>query len=689
MFNFKFSGDINELVEVTKNFLDELKENAQYGAMDTAINATSGHLTKLEQIQKFLNVKEYRLVFMGEPGKGKTTAICNYLNLLKNEKIGEKTLDSVPLLSTGSGRTTVAEVRIKKTTDVSRLCIQYKPIDEQLEYIHQYCEYYWNMVRGESDNQDDINTQDGSGVHLEYDRVVRNMAGLEAPVSEKTTNEKVKVSWEKQFEHLSLFPTLDAFCQSVIETINLNKRQTDVINYDKSIEFENWLRRTFSDFNNGTRGDTSIASCITIEINRNNLDVYTPDSIEVSEVIDTIGIDGGARKDLHQLMRSEDTICIFCDDLKAPPSKNFKQLLGEAYPIEAGFKYNILKTSLLIKSPISELSRVNECDEDPDEGMRIKSSELDRKINSDRLPYSNNNTLFIDCCDPYRVESNREVVRDPKTKKPAFDEKGNKRYKTSSKITNYDEERAYEIRFEIDQKFQGIIDFLKSELKRDTDEIRESLISIQSNLPELADEIAAREFQRIKEEISSKKFYWIKNFAIRTDLSNIFYRSRTFSELLISYSISELHHSTIKALNRRYGNFNPDLYKRLSQAAANIIAEKFKYLLKDVCGILNTDSAIITDAIIGIKSSIVELMNQMIKEYDESMYNWTINQKFAPLNSNNSFWAEVNNIKGSGYKERVKNKYIEFLNESNDFLNKTLQDRCRTLIEYIEKQFTM
>ena len=101
-----------------------------------------------------------RHLFIGEPGKRKTTAICNWLDLLKKNKENEKRIEAISLLATASGRTTVAEVHIKQVADASRIRVEYLSIDQQKEYIKEYCNYYYlRCLNITDDDSDDMTEQ--------------------------------------------------------------------------------------------------------------------------------------------------------------------------------------------------------------------------------------------------------------------------------------------------------------------------------------------------------------------------------------------------------------------------------------------------------------------------------------------------------------------------------------------------
>ena len=99
-----------------QNIIDNLQSNLElYEAIISPNNrkVINENITRLHRIDELLSVDKYKLVFIGSPGTGKTTLICNYLDLLRDDFI-DKEPNDVPLLNTASGRTTSAEVHILK-----------------------------------------------------------------------------------------------------------------------------------------------------------------------------------------------------------------------------------------------------------------------------------------------------------------------------------------------------------------------------------------------------------------------------------------------------------------------------------------------------------------------------------------------------------------------------------------------
>ena len=51
----------------------------------TSLHSLEGWKEKIAKINKFNSVDKYKVVFIGRPGSGKTTAICNWLDLIHIE----------------------------------------------------------------------------------------------------------------------------------------------------------------------------------------------------------------------------------------------------------------------------------------------------------------------------------------------------------------------------------------------------------------------------------------------------------------------------------------------------------------------------------------------------------------------------------------------------------------------------
>ncbi len=624
-----------------------------------------GFMKKIQQIDNFNSIDKYRIVFIGEPGKGKTTAICNWLDLLKKNKENEKRIETISLLATASGRTTVAEVHIKQVADASRIRVEYLSTDQQKEYIKEYCNYYYSRCLNITDDDTDDNTDDmtehvvAENVHLEIDRVIRNMALIEDFPSGLGEH-----SIEKRNKIVSFIKTFDnavSFYEYILEKIDLDHRQCPIIPYKGEMDFEEWLSITFKEINDGKRPDCSIASKIYIDIFSEDLFLALPDYIE--EIIDTIGLDSSVRTDLQELMLAENTICFLMDDLKNVPSSNIRKLIKETFLTDWD-QYCSWKTSIFVKSPIKELEAVNEADGDPDVGIEIKANELERRIAVDKIPYEMDNTLFLDSCAAYIFKSEKTTELDENGKTVINKRTGKPKVKISQVIEQYDDDVALDYRQGVTNKIYMIIEQLKDRLQKDANEIRtevENLLELEHNF--VNTEVDNELFQ-IREKVAEKKM----------EISRV--RGMDVVEDILKKTIDSIHWRTIKKINSLYGGYkkwHTDIYTQIMQvgkecfsSAIEPVSSEINQLLIDV---RNKDARSIT-------SGYLNQYNLMVKEGTEKMgqrfFQWAQNEGFAPQTDANSFWREVNSIYGKGYKRRVRDQYEDVVYEAGGMLAKMI-----------------
>ena len=135
-------------------------------------NSLISKLKRLDKISSILEIQKYRIVFIGTIGAGKTTAICHLFNLIhdidKAVEINKKkrTVNvTEPLLSTGSGRTTISEVIIRSD---EKIYIEIDPYSkEKLEFlINDFCESFYN------------NKPEGEVISIEIERALRSITNL-------------------------------------------------------------------------------------------------------------------------------------------------------------------------------------------------------------------------------------------------------------------------------------------------------------------------------------------------------------------------------------------------------------------------------------------------------------------------------------------------------------------------------
>ncbi len=391
----------------------------------------------------------YKVVFIGQPGRGKTTIICNWLGLLKADIVGHSDVDAVSLLPTATGRTTVAEVHIRQCAESSsHIRVEYLPVEQQKTYIKEFCDDYYQRCAGlvpdvtdataytdeDRTSHDNARGKTADSPHLEIDRLIRNMVGL--PLHREAQRQEIIGS-------VLRYGSTEDFCNEVVRRANLDNRQQRDFEIEHGDGFREELARLFRGLNNGNLETASIPKRINIDLSPQDIDLHLPE--DVDEVIDTIGLDESVRDDLQERLRNPSAICVLVDRLENPPSQPIRSLL-ESIPTD---EHEIVKrkTALFINSNWDELSRVNGADGNPELGIEIKRQEIDRVVRMGNIPYDINNTLFEDPCGAYVVSQNASMHRGLRQQVGR---------KAQSSIIDYYAEDAEEFRLRINDHLETI-----------------------------------------------------------------------------------------------------------------------------------------------------------------------------------------------------------------------------------------
>lgn len=662
--------ELPETVDELYNAMQELPAFKD----ESLSTAFQGFAQKMEQIKRFYDVKKYRIVFIGEPGKGKTTAICNWLNLLKSEKIGEKSITSIPLLATAAGRTTVAEVHIRQVEKNSCLRMEYIGQKEQEEYIREYCSYYYNHEKPDQyceEDEEDRQNPNSASVHSEIDRVVRNMAGLD---NWPDSSERIESIEKKQkiLDFLGRFESEELFYSYVLEKINLSERQIPEIVYDGSEPFERWLPRRFREVNHGKNPNASIARKIYVDISMQDLDMGLPDFVD--EVIDTIGLESTVRPDLHELMFAEDTICFVIDEMRSVPSSNVKTLLKETY-LSSWDEYCVNKTAIFVRSPLDELAAVNEADGDAEEGKAIKYDELSRRVKADNVRYCMENTLFADACAAYTLTKQTVIQTDPKTGEVLLNKRtGKPRTKQENRISAYDDQCAEDFQFEVTEKLESIIDMLKKQLEQNAEEIRHQVAILVQHEKEKADKEAANELRALRKKLEQKKVGLLPRF-----------RTMALTNAVVEKAIVQIHWSTVRKMNSLCGAYNQwhtDIYHQIMQVGrecfAAVVAPVCKEMKVNLIDVRSETARNMTD---GYIKSMEAKEKELTQRMGQQFMLWALDDKFAPQVLSNPFWKNVNGIFGRGYKRRVADNYYRFICGDDEKLVKMIEEGVTELMD--------
>ena len=334
-------------------------------------------LDRLQKIQELLSIPKYRLVFIGNPGSGKTTTICHYLNLLDDDLV-DKPLSNIELFNVASGRTTAFEVHYQ-LGEQTMFRLYPMDMEQQEALLREYCEDEWGKAF--PDSAKTTSDESPKEVSIELERMIRNMLGFHSPneLSEMLT---------QRYSH----PDFASFLEDMRQRARLSERNRVSLLYDNSMPVKQWVKKTFDGINRGKIADVPIPERVDVFFNPLELHVIFPSN--VSEVIDTRGFDGNEREDLKKYLEDDDTLPILIDRPEEAPGANQKKILSDWILGEQ--KDIIPRVSLFVKNRDDALSKVNEADGDPEKGEEIKREEIARAVRADHLHYIPENTLFLD-----------------------------------------------------------------------------------------------------------------------------------------------------------------------------------------------------------------------------------------------------------------------------------------------------
>lgn len=305
----------------------------------------------------YLSNPEQKLAFIGNIGTGKTTAICYLLGLLDADK---------PLLSTGSGRTTLCEVEIVSGLQLE---IEITPHSgtEMKSYLMDFAQYLHMSDIKESDNSESFK------LSSEVERALRNMLDLRKSRKKNDEGQRIVIDNAKIFA--TRYETVESLAEGLFKRIRLQDRNQTRFTYDKEIDKNEWLYKTFTAVNSCTHPNISLSKHIRIVVPEKlfgNID-YGP------SVIDTKGVDQTVnRADLDSCLTDNRTVSVLCSRFNEAPDKTMSGLLKLSK--DAGLSERIAdEIVLLILDREDEAENVIDVDEpvgDKVEGREIRTEQV-------------------------------------------------------------------------------------------------------------------------------------------------------------------------------------------------------------------------------------------------------------------------------------------------------------------------
>lgn len=328
----------------------------------------------LNDCRRYLESKEHPIAFIGAIGIGKTSAICKVLDLYTGQK---------PILSTGSGRTTICEVDIRNR-DITSIKIH----PHSLESMHLYLYELAGAIAVKAQGLTDEKNTNAYQLSMEVERALRNMTGLtksrpiDPETGQKRTLDPAIALFHESGGHNELFEELKT-------RVNYEKR--DITSFDHPIDEEpnTWLQSCFESINLGKIESAPLPKRIEITTKRELLSTSEFEAF----IKDTKGIDQTSnRQDLDGCLHDDRTVSIICSGFNDAPADAIHKLLKSAK--ESGLDNRLADESiLLILDRNGEALRVTADHgqvEDVEEGREVKRDEvvtaLSRSLSLGDLP---------------------------------------------------------------------------------------------------------------------------------------------------------------------------------------------------------------------------------------------------------------------------------------------------------------
>lgn len=593
------------------DFISEC-EATMSGLADNISNTIKGSLERLKQINAQLDVSKYRLVFIGAPGSGKTTTICNFLNLKIDAATGDQ-FERLELFETAPGRTTAAEVRFQKAS-CTALIVYPMDISQQQAIIKIYCSYIWNLAFPDENTDEEQLEQESS---IEIETIICNMLGCE---SEEELLDYVIQQYSD--DELSLF------INNTLERLSINSQSPVEYSFDGSEDVKKWLQSTFSGINKGRAQNTCIPKRVDVLLNPDDLDFYMPDYI--SEIIDTRGYDGNEREDLREYFLADDTICVILDGVKALPGSIQSKMLSEW--VDKGQSDLINRLSLLINVEGHELAGVSGADGDPDKGEKKKLFELRRATISKKLNYRLENTLFIDPYKGLKIEEQQE--------------KGGKRIVKG--LIECDETSITEQRQRITAHYEGIISHHRDTLVAEAEQLKKDISQV---LNFLTTSSQSRVFSEKLNYISTK--ITTISEMMQEELLKAFHRH---DKAFCTYFRSRFHWRSAQCMAYSYGDGRSvNIYSEYAAFCERLIRQ---HCFDKKQKIINSIQ-LLNECEVSSEENIKSLINSCITTVNLRYYEMTDSSRRAAKSLceealSEKSWYEVQNVpRGKGYYDRL------------------------------------
>lgn len=354
---------------------------------------------ELDGLARMLSTPRHKLVFIGQVGVGKTTAICHLVGLTAEREKRKKTSKNAPekavtvtedLMATGSGFTTLCEVVVVPAQG-SRFVVEPYERAEVERTIAEFCQAVWKREFPDAEEAQKTGAApEQVNFPTELVRAVRNMVKL--PEGDRRDDDAA-IKLAREFASGGF----DRFKARVLGDAKLDARtQTEFVCPPEESDPRGWIKRTFDALNLASLDTVSIPRRITLHADAAILNAHME---HVASVVDTKGVDAAQfnREDLDRYIRDDDSaLCILAEDFKSAPT-NVVPLLQRHVTREAPLSMSKFVVLVIPRGSAPEKVVGGQGPVgDRDIGIELRRSQIEETLASQGLPALEHRLVFFD-----------------------------------------------------------------------------------------------------------------------------------------------------------------------------------------------------------------------------------------------------------------------------------------------------
>ncbi|KFA91587.1 XRE family transcriptional regulator [Archangium violaceum Cb vi76] len=361
-------------LEMAENTLSEIKtflaETDTPWPLKRQIERHSG---AIQSAAAYLQSTNHQIAFIGDIGVGKSTALSFLFDLLVPSTPDGRRLERV-VLETGSGRTTICEVHIRRGPEFG-VSIQPYTDSDLRALVGDFCASLWLRVGKKAEDGGEV-----AHASEEIGRAIRNMANL--TVKKERTPENKTIRRDTAFELAQTCSSEDELRAKVLDRMRLDERTRREAWFDLSSGKNpmKWMGDMFRAVNNGRMPDVPLPRSIDLLVPEFGKDAG---ALEIS-VIDTKGVDDLAvREDLDRRLRDSRTAVVLCSRFNDAPNTTVQNLL-QHMKTTFGEQMDTGKVSILTLPRAGEAMSVKDDSGDPPtddaDGYEMKRGQIERTL---------------------------------------------------------------------------------------------------------------------------------------------------------------------------------------------------------------------------------------------------------------------------------------------------------------------